>query len=189
MRGASDRAVGGCIRRRSGRRCERPAPAWTYVANVQAGRARYRDIARRAERASPTLSASSDLRAIVNEKAELDVHLSLQRALRAWLLLHVPAGHRACSACSPSTSSRRCTSDGRRDSLPARRFRRSARASGTRTSSISAGRRRAAAPASTATATRSRIHAYIFPLAHQSAAEVVAGRRALLRRGAPRSLR
>ena len=26
----------------------------------------------------------------MTEKAELDVHLSLQRALRAWLVLHVP---------------------------------------------------------------------------------------------------
>ncbi len=26
----------------------------------------------------------------MTEKAELDVHLSLQRALRVWLVLHVP---------------------------------------------------------------------------------------------------
>lgn len=31
-----------------------------------------------------------DLRAICGEKAELDAHLSLQRALRLWTLLHVP---------------------------------------------------------------------------------------------------
>ena len=31
-----------------------------------------------------------ELRAIVTEKAELDVQLSLQRALRVWLMLHVP---------------------------------------------------------------------------------------------------
>ena len=31
-----------------------------------------------------------DLTAIVNEKLDLDVHLSLQRALRLWLVTHVP---------------------------------------------------------------------------------------------------
>ena len=32
-----------------------------------------------------------DLTAIVNEKLDLDVHLSLQRALRLWLVTHIPA--------------------------------------------------------------------------------------------------
>lgn len=35
----------------------------------------------------------TDLEAIVREKLELDAHLSAQRALRTWLLLHIPAAY------------------------------------------------------------------------------------------------
>jgi hypothetical protein len=69
---------------------ERPAPAWGYVANVQGGRNRYAPQVAVIDRIADE-ERGRDLRAILSEKAELDVHLSLQRALRAWLLLHVPA--------------------------------------------------------------------------------------------------
>ena len=32
-----------------------------------------------------------DLMTIVSEKLDLDAHMSLQRVLRAWLVLHIPA--------------------------------------------------------------------------------------------------
>jgi hypothetical protein len=69
---------------------ERPQPAWIYVANVQAGRLRFAAPLDRLTRAVADRERLGELRAIVTEKAELDVHLSLQRALRGWLLLHVP---------------------------------------------------------------------------------------------------
>ena len=62
------------------------------MANVQAGRARYARSVENLNRAVADRDRVKDLSAIVTEKAELDVHLSLQRALRAWLVLHVPAG-------------------------------------------------------------------------------------------------
>jgi hypothetical protein len=68
----------------------RAEPAWAYVANVQAGRSRYGRTLDTLDRAVADRQRVRDLRAIVTEKAELDVHLSLQRALRTWLWLHVP---------------------------------------------------------------------------------------------------
>jgi hypothetical protein len=68
----------------------RPEPAWIYVSNVQKGRNRYARSLDALDRAVPDPVRVSELRAIVTEKSELDVHLSLQRALRGWLLLHVP---------------------------------------------------------------------------------------------------
>ena len=68
-----------------------PSPAWGFVANAQAGVHRYDRPLDVLDRIETDRQRITDLRAIVNEKAELDVHLSLQRALRAWLVLHVPA--------------------------------------------------------------------------------------------------
>lgn len=88
MRGAPDRLVAAY---QSDIRpvLQQPEPAWAYVANVQAGRVRYESRLAALDRLADAARVS-ELRAIVTEKAELDVHLSLQRALRAWLLLHVP---------------------------------------------------------------------------------------------------
>ncbi|HJR61912.1 MAG TPA: hypothetical protein VJ813_21060 [Vicinamibacterales bacterium] len=88
MRGASDRlwaAYQSDIRPR----LERPEPAWAHVANAQSGRSRYAGPLAALDRVADA-DRANELRAIVTEKAELDVHLSLQRALRAWLFLHVP---------------------------------------------------------------------------------------------------
>jgi hypothetical protein len=68
----------------------RPQPMWAYVANVQSGRGRYTQSLERLERTAADRDRLEELKSIVSEKAELDVHLSLQRALRAWLILHVP---------------------------------------------------------------------------------------------------
>jgi hypothetical protein len=70
---------------------QRPAPAWAYVVDVQAGRTRLSSALDALERVSGDRERLHDLRAIAIQKTELDVHLSLQRALRAWLWLHVPA--------------------------------------------------------------------------------------------------
>jgi hypothetical protein len=69
-----------------------PAPSWSYVFDARLGRNRrlgpLRDVA-------PFIGAAErerldDLTTLVNEKLELDAHYSLQRALKAWVLLHVP---------------------------------------------------------------------------------------------------
>lgn len=69
-----------------------PAPSWSYVFNVRLRRTRrlgpLRDVA-------PFIGAGErerldDLTTLVNEKLELDAHYSLQRALKAWVLLHLP---------------------------------------------------------------------------------------------------
>ena len=88
MRGASDR-LWATYQADVRPALERPEPAWAYVANVQAGRNRYAASLASLERAGDA-GRAGELRALVTEKAELDVHLSLQRALRAWLILHVP---------------------------------------------------------------------------------------------------
>jgi hypothetical protein len=90
MSGASDR-VSAVYQTEIRPSLQRPDPAWSYVANVQGGRARYARPLAALERSARDPDRVSELRAIVSEKAELDVHLSLQRALRGWLLLHVPA--------------------------------------------------------------------------------------------------
>lgn len=69
-----------------------PEPSWSYVVNPRAGRD---------QRLAPITSVQpfveeedrerlSDLTTIVNEKLELDVHLSIQRALKYWIYLHLP---------------------------------------------------------------------------------------------------
>ena len=88
MRGASDRLLASYqadIRPA----LEHPEPAWAYVTNVQGGRNRYAAQLAALDRLADA-ERGRDLRALIAEKAELDVHLSLQRALRAWLILHVP---------------------------------------------------------------------------------------------------
>lgn len=68
-------------------------PSWNYLLNVQADRE---------QRLAPLQNVASfvdeeerakldDLKVILQEKLELDAHYSLQRALRWWLVLHVPA--------------------------------------------------------------------------------------------------
>ncbi len=89
MHGASDR-LWAAYRADIRPALEHPEPAWSYVANVQGGRLRYSASLEVLERAVSEQDRIDELRAIVREKAELDVHLSLQRALRAWLVLHVP---------------------------------------------------------------------------------------------------
>ena len=69
---------------------ERSAPTWAHVANAQAGPFRFGKTLDALDRGTADRQRLDSLRAIVTEKAELDVHLSLQRALRAWLVLHVP---------------------------------------------------------------------------------------------------
>jgi hypothetical protein len=88
MRGASDRLLA-VYQSDIVPLLQRPEPAWGYVANVQAGRARHDSTLATLDRVADA-GRASELRAIVTRKAELDVHLSLQRALRAWVLLHVP---------------------------------------------------------------------------------------------------
>ena len=89
MRGASDRLFAAYQADiRPG--LERPEPAWSYVANVHAGRARYAKSLDSLERTVADHERVKELTVIVTEKAEIDVHLSLQRALRGWLVLHVP---------------------------------------------------------------------------------------------------
>ena len=63
---------------------------WAHVANVQPGRSRYGRTLDTLDRTVADRQRVNGLRAIVSEKAELDAHLSLQRALRTWLWFHVP---------------------------------------------------------------------------------------------------
>lgn len=88
MRGASDR-LWASYQSDIRPSLERPEPAWAYVANVHAGRDRYAAPLAALDRVADP-DRLRNLRAILTQKAELDIHLSLQRALRAWLLLHVP---------------------------------------------------------------------------------------------------
>lgn len=89
MAGASDRLTA-VYQTEIRRVLLRPEPAWTYVANVQGGRTRYARSLEAFDRSVADRDRVNELKAIVAQKAELDVHLSLQRALRGWLLLHVP---------------------------------------------------------------------------------------------------
>ena len=70
-----------------------PMPRWGYVFDVRQARAKMTEpLTRNAtftEEADRELLR--DLTSIVNDKLDLDVHMSLQRALRAWLVLHIPA--------------------------------------------------------------------------------------------------
>lgn len=69
------------------------APSWSYLVDVRAGRERLLERFRRiapfvAEDERPALEA---IESLYVEKLELDAHFTLQRVLRGWLLLHVPA--------------------------------------------------------------------------------------------------
>ena len=89
MRGASDARLLASYQTDVRPVLERPEPAWSTLRTSR-------------EAAGGTMPVSmcwhgvsdrdraGELRALVAEKAELDVHLSLQRALRVWLLVHVP---------------------------------------------------------------------------------------------------
>jgi hypothetical protein len=67
------------------------APSWSFLADIQGERERrlapFREVAQFVSDDDQT--RLNDLQAIVAEKLELDAHYSLQRALRAWLPLHL----------------------------------------------------------------------------------------------------
>jgi hypothetical protein len=68
------------------------APSWTYLADVRGGRderllAVTRILPFLPDDERPKLE---DLKTIYVEKLELDAHYSVQKAMRAWTLLHVP---------------------------------------------------------------------------------------------------
>ena len=68
------------------------APSWSYLADVRGGRderllAFTRIVPFLPEEERPKLE---DLKTIYVEKLELDAHYSVQKAMRAWTLLHVP---------------------------------------------------------------------------------------------------
>ncbi|MGQ0735147.1 MAG: hypothetical protein ACT4QD_16030 [Acidobacteriota bacterium] len=70
-----------------------PAPRWSYVLDSRAARARQLEPLSRMEAFvdEGDRDRLRDLTAVVNDKLDLDVHSSLQRALRWWLYTHVPA--------------------------------------------------------------------------------------------------
>jgi hypothetical protein len=74
-------------------RLERPLPALSYLVEVRAGRdqaiAPLRRLAGFVSPADKLLI--DDLTGLQIEKLELDAHLTLQRLLRGWLVLHAPA--------------------------------------------------------------------------------------------------
>jgi hypothetical protein len=70
-----------------------PAPSWGYLLDVRAGRERALEPFRRISSFVDAAEKSKvdDLKSIYTEKMELDAQWSLQRILRNWLILHVPA--------------------------------------------------------------------------------------------------
>jgi hypothetical protein len=70
-----------------------PAPHWSYLFDIRGARARMLEPLTRIESfVSPEdQERLRDLTTVVTEKLDLDVHASLQRALRVWLYTHVPA--------------------------------------------------------------------------------------------------
>lgn len=73
-------------------RLARPAPSWSFLLDVRAGRERSLEPFRRmvgfvSAEEKPKVD---DLVALYTEKMELDAQLSLQGILRRWLVLHVP---------------------------------------------------------------------------------------------------
>ena len=70
-----------------------PMPRWGYLFDIRQARSKLVEpltrIATFVEEADR--ERLRDLTGIVNDKLDLDVHMSLQRALRLWLVLHVPA--------------------------------------------------------------------------------------------------
>lgn len=73
-------------------RLERPMPALSYLIEVRAGRDQAIDPLRRLAAFVPPLDKAriEDLTGLHIEKLELDAHLTLQRLLRGWLVLHAP---------------------------------------------------------------------------------------------------
>ncbi len=69
-----------------------PAPRWGYVFDVRGSRVRMLEPLTRIETfvEEQDRDRLRDLTVIVTDKLDLDVHLSLQRALRLWLYTHVP---------------------------------------------------------------------------------------------------
>jgi hypothetical protein len=70
-----------------------PAPRWAYMSDVRDSRVRLLEPLTRIETFVDEADRERlrDLTTIVSEKLDLDAHMSLQRALRAWLVLHIPA--------------------------------------------------------------------------------------------------
>jgi hypothetical protein len=70
-----------------------PMPSWGYLSDIRVARAKLTEpltrIATFVEEGDR--ERLRDLTSILNDKLDLDVHMSLQRALRLWLVLHVPA--------------------------------------------------------------------------------------------------
>lgn len=71
----------------------RPQPSWAFLFDVRAGREQSLEPLRRTRAFVPPEDRErvEDLVALYTEKLELDAHLSLQRTLRAWVVLHAPA--------------------------------------------------------------------------------------------------
>jgi len=70
-----------------------PAPRWGYLFDIRQARVRQLEPLTRME---PFVEGADrdklrDLSVVVNEKIDLDVLMSLQRVLRAWLVTHIPA--------------------------------------------------------------------------------------------------
>lgn len=70
-----------------------PRPRWAYLFDLRHSRSQLLEpLGRLATFADDQdRDRLRDLTAIVNEKLDLDVHMSLQRVLRVWLVSHVPA--------------------------------------------------------------------------------------------------
>jgi hypothetical protein len=70
-----------------------PAPRWSYLFDIRDSRVRLMEPLTRIETFVDEKDRDRlrDLTAVVSEKLDLDVHLSLQRALRLWLSTHIPA--------------------------------------------------------------------------------------------------
>jgi hypothetical protein len=92
MEGASDIAARS-YRSTVRKLLEAPDPSWSYVLDPRAGRTRLLEPLAQLE---PFVDQAdrgrlSAVERIASDKLDLDVHMSLQRALRAWLVVHVPA--------------------------------------------------------------------------------------------------
>lgn len=69
-----------------------PMPRWSYVMDMSAGRARQAELLSRVARYVGEFDQDriEAVDRIANDKFDLDVHMSVQRALRTWLIVHVP---------------------------------------------------------------------------------------------------
>ena len=70
-----------------------PAPRWSYLFDIRDSRVKLLEPLTRIEMFVDEKDRDRlrDLTAIVSEKLDLDVHFSLQRAMRLWLVTHIPA--------------------------------------------------------------------------------------------------